>query len=441
MDKKNMLRKSGVMCLFAWVIVLILYHCGMRKVFGDDGRFLVYANQYSVGSWLNHTYHTWSSRIFADAAALIFAKFPIVVWKIFNIVAWGSIVISLIKLFEGFDRKYYMWFILCELLLYPFEYMGTAGWVTTQIYYVWPLAGLLIICLYIKKILLGSILGIHERITCLLMTLIIGTMEQMVVVLMLFWVSTLIYVKISGRKIGFLLLMVVTIVADLVWILTCPGNEVRLISEITQWMPDFLSLTIFDKINSGIVWTMSHFVYGADLIFGIYVLLNGYLAFTRTDKIVYRFIVMFAPVSTYILGVFKNPMDIIYPDFSNIIGTEVIKADNYLFVQPYISYLVYLLIITSIIMGIVISYGKSFHTLINITILAAGFGSCIMMGLSPTIYASTVRTLLNGYFALIACSIYSFSFLSERFKKNIIIILGNISFLLFLRELILIYNL
>ena len=61
-------------------------------------------------------------------------------------------------------------------------------------------------------------------------------------------------------------------------IVLCPGNGARFFSEVSNWFPDFLTLSIFDKIYLGTVSTASYLLGRSNLIFGVIVILFLYLS-------------------------------------------------------------------------------------------------------------------------------------------------------------------
>lgn len=66
-----------------------------------------------------------------------------------------------------------------------------------------------------------------------------------------------------------------------------------------------------------------------------------------------------------------------------------------------IQMLYYLVVLLCVIVSIYWIHGRSFETLLQLTIIAAGFMSRFMIGFSPTIYASGDRTALFTSVALL----------------------------------------
>ena len=63
--------------------------------------------------------------------------------------------------------------------------------------------------------------------------------------------------------------------------------------------------------------------------------------------------------------------------------------------------LYYLVVLLCVIISICWIHGRNFETLLELTIIAAGFMSRFMIGFSPTIYASGDRTALFASVALL----------------------------------------
>lgn len=55
------------------------------------------------------------------------------------------------------------------------------------------------------------------------------------------------------------------ILLNAVLIVLCPGNKVRNTADIKRYFPDFSSLSIFNKVDMGIMSTGQHFIYGFNI--------------------------------------------------------------------------------------------------------------------------------------------------------------------------------
>jgi len=64
------------------------------------------------------------------------------------------------------------------------------------------------------------------------------------------------------------------------------------------------------------------------------------------------------------------------------------------------------------------SFGKSATTLFLLMILGLGLASRMIMGFSPTLYASGIRTFVPLQFAMVFCSMFIFDKLYELFSEK-----------------------
>lgn len=423
-----------------WIGVLLLYHVGMHTM-NDDLAYATFLDDSTLMEYLNMRYNTWISRIFSEGIAVVLLRMPSIVWKSLNILSWIAITIMYVSLAGKEEKEEKVLIIICIFLLYPMEHLSTAGWGTTNIFYIWPLIGVLFNCILIKKILLKQVVSKKEQVLGALLLVISANTEQLLVIMTLFWGATLIWQKCNNsvNRISLISLLVCGINACVIMI--SPGNKRRILIETELLMPDFFNGTFLDKVNKGIVSTMEHFIVNADLIFILLIVILMILVWERSQDTLYRTIAMFPVLVVGVWGLFREELSGKYSYLNDLLTGEIINPENYVNIALFISLIIYLLVITCIVTEFYIAFGNSIHFIVNIVILAGGFLSRIMLGFSPTLYGSKTRTFVYAYFALIASSIYVFRMLSLNVRRKILPILCGISIITFFREIICIFSL
>lgn len=101
------------------------------------------------------------------------------------------------------------------------------------------------------------------------------------------WIYLLIigYNYFKYRKINkILIIFFILIICSGIFIFLCPGNYVRMTSEIAMWWPSFGSLSVFNKINMGICSFFRIFVCGNILLCLVFLFAFGLYNYMISQK-------------------------------------------------------------------------------------------------------------------------------------------------------------
>lgn len=94
--------------------------------------------------------------------------------------------------------------------------------------------------------------------------------------------------------------------------------------------------------------------------------------------------------------------------------------------------LLFVVVIFSMVYSLFFCFENKFNFLFSLGVLSIGFASRMLMGFSPTIWASGERTFLFFYFSMIMVSVLVYKeIISEEVKKNVYISLGLLDFIIF----------
>lgn len=253
--------------LLGILIFYIPFHICLSPNYWDDKGFAQILSKYdnSLVQYTIARYSIWSSRITIELVVPILAMLPSVVWKCLNLLVIVLLYRELIWMLEHIfelrgNSVYYVTAVL--LCAFPFSIMAQTGWIATTTNYLWVLAfGLYAINRMLKGGLLGIRLSRQEMICAALAVCYSASFESMAAILFLIEMGLLVYCKKSGKKCPAVVWMCMGMTAIfLVYILCCPGNRLRPIRDAQYWMPDYFELTLLDKLRMGILSSYMHFV-------------------------------------------------------------------------------------------------------------------------------------------------------------------------------------
>lgn len=306
-DLFNVKKTYSLIILFLCLLIAHSFYTGGV----DDNFFASYFNQLFIlnkSNFLIFRFETWSSRIFIEFFLSVLAKFP-VLWMILDsliitiiAILMPNLLISNFKSLED-DKKGLYYLISCNLVMF-FLYVNFVSFLAPDfiagtLNYVWPFSfGLINIFVLKEYILNNNNFSLSKKIRVyfiFVFSFLFSTnMEIMAVVMLLFYMCIIFsiikniagtffnrLIKVPKILYVFLLLSVIVIFIHL----TCPGNAVRFATETTPWLGEYLSLSLFNKIDIGLTSVF-------------------YIMLTRFDfMMVYLF---FAIIGLYVYIISKN---------------------------------------------------------------------------------------------------------------------------------------
>ena len=402
-------------------LLLLLAHALIQADFGDDLAYKnILANQ-SLLSFLQERYYTWSSRVLIEAVMLPFAAGNVWVWKIADCLMIVLLIKVISELFggEGEPEKLRAQLLLfCMIWIVPFFSLSSAGWITTTINYLWPLTLGLVAMLPLKHWILEEKIPAWEYAVCPLCALYGANMEQMGAILLGSYIAIGGYLVWKRKKLPpFYFVQLVLITGSLAFILTAPGNACRTEAEMQRFFPEFAGLSAGQKLWMGFLDTTQYYLAAGDgqksYIFGLFSLvlwLAALLTFSgrrenaekRGKYSVCGLLVSLLPVVFYwgigqagnfllnsgILTRGRNGIGVLAQN-RQIPGMSYFSTGLVAFQT-----VGYLMVLAAVAGTILYVWGVSEEALLELLILAAGFLSRLVVGFSPTIYASGDRTAL-----------------------------------------------
>lgn len=389
-------------------VLMLVMHMLMKESVGDDVYFSN-AGKEDLLSYLAFRYHNWSSRIIIEFALILIFKLEFLVWKMINIIIYLLLGFLLSKIFVNpkTDVRKANWFIVGMLLIYPFYHMGSAGWVTTCVFYLYPLF-LLIYCIYeVKKVFENRKIYWFEYILYFFALLFATSMEQITAMLTVLFIVLIIYTAYQKNYRHLYGISLAVCFFQILFALTCPGNGIRQVTEIGVWYPGYESFNMFDKLNLGFYTTIIQFLSSYDGVFIIFCLLLLGTIMYKYKKIWYNVIAAIpSGIWAFLVSVWlllKSPVRHLVSNNSLVkavlklldIGNEMSVPSKTILLS-----LALLGVLLLLIYLVTLAFDKS-EVIFVLFILALGFGSRILLGFSPTVYGSGYRISLYLYFSLI----------------------------------------
>ena len=383
----------------AAALAAVLWHVVLSTNVGDDMVYfktLLDGNS-SLGEILAHRYETWSSRMVIEAVLIPLVHCPLL-WKILDIVIFTSLPVLLCGLLGVTGRG--RWFVAGLVLLYPFADMASAGWIATTTNYLWPLWGVLVIGMLLKQLRCGRKVPVWEAVAALLACAYAGSQEQAaVLLLLLFGMEVLHYISEKCMKQPLLYALCGIDIISLVYILSCPGNAIRSAQEMAGRMPEFADFTFAEKLYMGLANVERIFIAELDPVYCVVAAVLVLLVYRKTGD--YRKTLLAGIPALLLFG--QAVVRVSHPSLKKVfVRPEQTTHWDWHALVTYMPLVFLVLSVWGILYALwQLADGAWKHYLWTGVLLAGGFAMGVVMGFSPTIYASANRPYLYLYFVLI----------------------------------------
>ncbi len=402
----------GIKKIF-WIIIVITifalqFVC--KEHLGDDIFFSAALDDRCLGDFLKMRYRTWTSRIVIETILVYVAKWNPFIWRIGNAIMIIILICAVSKAFGQGEETENRIIFSCLLPFIPIASLKSAGWITTTVNYLWVLALGLVVIVSLRRIVEGQLRfpGFFISLPALIYA---ANMEQMAAILLGAYLVTGVYMASAKKPIPWMyFIQFFIVILSLCFILFSPGNMRRTMVETEKYFPIFDQLTVFEKLSMGFLVTLRYYV-GNDGGRPIFLILCATLLLcmiARKIKGIFQWAVAIFPLLSIALLAFMKilfraglwqkgarVLEVIWNN--NSIAAASIFKEEYIRLQI----LYYMVVLLCILMTIYWIHGRTRETLLELTLLLGGLLSRILMGFSPTIYASGDRTALFASIALL----------------------------------------
>lgn len=454
-------KKKVILWLFSVgalaTLVFIIVSSGVIREDGDDLMFKMKSTGISSFEFLKMRYETWTGRIPTEFTLISFLKLPIFYWHllvtvIISLFAW-SVSSIFVKLFNQNKYSYlhliYYFISICipgivwmfsdtVCLAHPKDLdlacsVTSSGmfWYSGFFTYFFPITILLVVvALFLKLDEFKGYSKIIMTSLTIILSIFVTSIEQTAIFFALFCIvnSMHYFIKhqftrqslksyiISSNFVVYAFACIQSIV-----FLFAPGNKARLAQEIIDWLPAYRDYTIIDKLVVGTKTMYAYFIiHMLWLTIFLFCALLLY-AFLR-KKAKCTSISLLGIVLTIFLVLIVNDKKITAIHY--LYDSNIVPAVNTIWSIPEVLLFV---VIMGLLLYLLFCLLKGYQRIFIIFMFCNVFITTILLGFSPTVYASGVRTQYFAYilftiifiFILLSSANFHLNEFKQRIKKGV----------------------
>jgi hypothetical protein len=422
-NKKKLVSLIPMLVFFA---VMLLLHSRYQCA-NDDQSLILYTLKPSVWqefSSIAHNFTSWSSRVLVNLPIHIILHFDYRVWLVIELLAWFVIVTGISYTFVDNERPEKNIAVCSLVLLFPLDSVTSAGWVTTTMTYIWPMAAG-VIALTAIRFTQGEKKGRwYHYIMYAAFTIYGANQEQMSVFLFLVLGAYTVYTVFTKNVKPLIVMELVLTFANLMFHMLTPGNSVRNADSMSVYFPDYGRLSAIDKLEMGFSSTMSMAVFEEKKYLLILMLVLAAVVLQKHKNPLYR-IMGVAPFLMELFAVGLKKLGII----AGVSNIGMINEMNYYRWQIYIPVGIMFAIGVMTVIALYLAFGDSFKSVLAIAMLVGGLAARMVVAFSSTVWASGNRTFTVFCFTLIFITVmlvnelYTGSFGKLRYAAYAVLVL------------------
>lgn len=405
--------KTIKICIYIVYAIFFFWRHFHLTYVGDDLIMGPGVDTYSL--WENFVWHWgYNGRIVTDVFANIWYRFPSMMWwKVFDT---GIYVVTAMLISRIFTKNnWYHVLIVCSLiLLFPFNYMESAGYIATSANYLYPIVGVLVILRMITYVLENQKIPKYMYLAVAISIIYTTNQDQTAIALLVGLFIYLIYCRVTKsekRLCNTVLGLFLSSVFMYIVYFLLPGHLGRMSGASTEemdiWFPEYIEWNFLDKVFHGYSSTVANLFYNDVLLFTLFTALLMIISFRQ--KTPYKIIIGSIPFVGVALSHFMQKGQFIYYFDRSIGMPELIPIETFAF--PFI---LSVIILVSIFAAVWLNVEKMEHKLFLTLLLVLAAGTREMMGFTATIYASSYRTFTFFLYAIIICCIILLNELEEK---------------------------
>ena len=383
------------------ILALPLLALTMQCVTGtaDDAWFYSMLEEQDIVTLLISRYFTWTSRILLEITLLPLTHAPML-WRLLNTAIALLGVGSMARLSGGSYRL--VWPAALLFLVLPSSAYNSSGWITMTVNYLWPLSLGLCALLPVRTEAAGGKVRWYAYALGIPALLFAANHEQLCMAL----VAIIFIITIYGRRrfgkmpsYTFVCLFVVT--ASLMFILTCPGNAVRRVSDASYWMPEWEGLSLPQRIEMAWSSTLFYYIMKPEPLFlclCALVVLNGW----RKHR---RFLMCLpgavALVATLFLGTFGEQTARLFP-FLETLRNAFTKYGTLPFeaILGWVPDILLTGVALCALVGLLLACRETRHGAMGAYVMLCGIGTRMAAVFAPAV---SDRTYFFLHFAIVYC--------------------------------------
>ncbi len=413
--------KVAVYCVF--IVVYFVFFL-TRPFIGDDKAYSIhidFSTLSSIFAFYKSQYYSFSSREIINTFSIFFAQKPHFIWAFVTSCVFALTGYTIVSMFTKRRLEDHI-IVLSLLTFYPIVHMESAGWIATTTTYLYPLCFGLVALKAISDTENNIQINPFKKVLYSLALLYACNQEQMVLIVSAFYWLYIGYRLFTQKKISwYVVFNGILALCSLIFIYTCPGNYARSSSNIYTYYPEYIKFNGFQKLFLGIATAISETFNYEHLLIFIATAIIAYSSFKTNNK---WYLKQIAFIPFILLGiVYFFPF--VLPGHFTIVNLIPRVMEIYRAPQPSIPLnkdtiiiiAISILFYGCILVGVSNAFDKDEKKkkILCILILLAGICSRVMMGFSPTVFASGMRTYIYYYFSYILVFAIVYTYL---FNKN-----------------------
>ncbi|MBR4051281.1 MAG: hypothetical protein IKK09_12355 [Clostridia bacterium] len=398
----------------AFFFAVLAVHFFLPLNWADDAVFYEKAASTSLDDFL-----LTSARPLTDAATWLFAKVNLA-WRISNPLVLTVFLAAVEEILP--IRKSKVTKAVLLFAVFPSMVLVDAGFIATTVNYLWPITfGLL--CLFpIRNKLLKVKTPLWYKLAIIPLLAYACNMQQMCAVLLGVLLCTNVYIWTVRKEFDLYVLfqnVAVAAMAVYSYSLNVFSDNSRMLRETARYFPGFGSLNIFEKAELGFSSTFYCMTMELRLAFVGFIIFALFLAVCGL-RLNIKPALKAASVFPFVFSLGFGALALVKPEWvkavcGGMVNGGVGKAD---YVFSPVSDLLFLLVLICFAVSVVSLLKTKTSRMISALILAAGFGSRILMGFSPTVWASGYRTFAILFVSFILAALLIINESSGLSKDN-----------------------
>lgn len=393
------------------LLMFFFYILWRHQSFDFSGDDLAYA-EYDIGrlgpDFLFMRYSLFNVRTLTEILEITLANLPVSVWRTLDSFMFLLLCGTLSYLTVPNNMRFLGNAAIAVLfVLFPPENLSNAGWMATTLNYLWPSAFLLVALVPLKKMARNERISFGTTLVCLAAMILAEDLELFLMAFVLIFGGMLLYVGIKRRYVFFLAAQFFFTVLMSLKIILSPSVDFRYNLAAALFFPDFDRLSLLDKMMLETSSLAAYFFYCEYVTFALGIMLL-FMVCRKTRSFFCR-LAAFLPLLIQSVAIAWPMLTMNVSDFSSLLVTVGIKHDitalnfdSFASWMPFVlSAMFFFFTFLSIYMAFVGE--KNFYPVM--LVFVTGFLSGMVLGLSPTMFASNIRAFFPFELALIAIGV------------------------------------
>ena len=369
-------------------------------VFKDDELFYDLSQKFALSDFLIWRYLTWSSRIIIEAILFIVVPFSYSLRVLCVALFYLFCALSLKNLLKS--KALLQDILICFMLAaFPFCYLKNTGWLATSTNYLFPLIwGILSF-----KSLYNPKPYFYNGLLLILATFIASSMEQLcAIMIIIFGVFFLYYLAKYKKIMWFYLIQLELCFFNVLLFVLCPGNAFRFGREMRNRLPEFAQWGFFTRFYKGLSHTMDYFFDEPFclLLLALNIIIFNLLAYNKKNRLACLGVLIVSAITFFLICFWHKEMHIFFI-IDNKLGWY---------------YLLFASLLCCLIVSLFLLYKTNIYFYINTLFVFVGLLSSTILGLSPTLYASSFRIFFYFLFILSILPLLTFFKYSDKLPES-----------------------